>query len=216
MPKTLDHQRPRPRKTPRQTRSADTVRVIVEAAARILEQAGLGGFTTNAVAARAGVSIGSLYQYFPGKDALIGALIVRETSLLIADAERALEQPTGQDALSEVIHAAVRHQLHRPTLARLLDIEEARLPFDEDTRSVSHRLQGVLLDVLARSDLRQQPDPALAAHDILAIIKGMIDGAGERGEGDPASLARRVSRAVNGYLYHEDQPALRQAEVSPE
>ena len=63
------------------------MRIIVEAAARILEQAGLGAFTTNAVAQRAGVSIGSLYQYFPRKEALIGALIIRETSLLLGDWE---------------------------------------------------------------------------------------------------------------------------------
>lgn len=206
MPKPSDHQRPRPRKAPRQARSADTVRVIVEAAARVLEQAGLGGFTTNAVAERAGVSIGSLYQYFPGKDALIGALILRETSLLIADAESALEQPTGQDALSAVIRAAVRHQLHRPTLARLLDIEEGRLPFDEDTQSVLHRLRAILLDALNRPDVRRQADPLLAAHDILSIVKGMIDGAGERGESDPANLTKRVTRAVRGYLDHDGQP----------
>ncbi|WP_443192942.1 hypothetical protein [Novosphingobium sp. KACC 22771] len=132
---------------------------------------------------------------------------MRETSLLLTDAESALEQPTGQDALSGVIRAAVRHQLHRPTLARLLDIEEARLPLDEDTQSVSHRLRAILLDALNRPDVRKQADPVLAAHDILSIIKGMIDGAGERGEGDPASLAKRVTQAVRGYLDHDGQPA---------
>ena len=64
-----------------------TVRVIVEATARVLEERGHGGFSTNAVAEQAGVSVGSLYQYFPSKDALIGALVVRETSMLIEDAE---------------------------------------------------------------------------------------------------------------------------------
>lgn len=207
MTKPHDQQRPRPRKPPRQARSADTVNVIVEAAARILEEAGLGGFTTNAVAARAGVSIGSLYQYFPGKDALIGALIARETSLLIADAETALAGPMGEDALSVVIRAAVRHQLRRPTLARLLDIEEARLPLDEDTLGVTCRLQAILLDVLRQSDLQKPADLTLAAQDVLAIIKGMIDGAGERGETDPAGLAKRVSWAVHGYLDQFDLSA---------
>ncbi|MBR8500820.1 TetR/AcrR family transcriptional regulator, partial [Burkholderia cenocepacia] len=54
-----------PRKAPRQRRSVATVDAIVEAAARILERDGFDGYTTNAVAALAGVSIGSLYQYFP-------------------------------------------------------------------------------------------------------------------------------------------------------
>ena len=61
------------RKTPPQKRSADTVAVIVEAAARVVELNGFEGFNTNAVAEGAGVSIGSLYQYFPSKDALPSA-----------------------------------------------------------------------------------------------------------------------------------------------
>jgi AcrR family transcriptional regulator len=62
------------RRTPRQTRSAETVASIVEAAAQILEKGGLAAFTTNAVAERAGVSIGTLYQYFADKNALVMAL----------------------------------------------------------------------------------------------------------------------------------------------
>jgi len=114
MPPASAQHRPDLRKAPKQARSAETVSVIVEAAARILEQAGLGGFTTNAVAERAGVSIGSLYQYFGGKEALLGALIVRETSLLITEWERALAAPTGRAALSDLIASAVSGRLHRP------------------------------------------------------------------------------------------------------
>lgn len=70
-----------PRNVPTQPSSEETVAVIIEAAAQVLEADGLDGFNTNAVARRAGVSIGSLYQYFPGKDALTAALIRRETQL---------------------------------------------------------------------------------------------------------------------------------------
>src|SRR5579863_5143022 len=65
------------RKAPGQARSKETVNVILEAGARILESEGLHGFNTNAVAAKAGVSVGSLYQYFPNKDAILLALIGR-------------------------------------------------------------------------------------------------------------------------------------------
>lgn len=200
MPEPFPQKHPPLRKAPQQARSAETVRVIVEAAARVLEQAGLGTFTTNAVAERAGVSIGSLYQYFPGKEALIGALIVRETSLLIADCEASLAAATGTQALSELIAAAVTHQLRRPVLARLLDVEEARLPMNEDTQRVTARLQAILLDVLSRPDLAQQPKPDVAAQDVMAIVKGIVDAAGERGELDQADLGSRVRRAVYGYL----------------
>ena len=57
--------------------------MIVEAAARILERNGFEGFNTNAVAKKTGVSIGSLYQYFPSKDALLSALIQREAAPLL-------------------------------------------------------------------------------------------------------------------------------------
>ncbi|MGM7312118.1 TetR/AcrR family transcriptional regulator, partial [Acinetobacter baumannii] len=67
---------------PRQTRSVATFEAILEAAARILESLGFAGFNTNAVAELAGVSIGSLYQYFPSKDALIVELIRRERAQL--------------------------------------------------------------------------------------------------------------------------------------
>ena len=56
-----------PRKRPRQERAKATVETILEASARILVKRGFDGFTTNEVATAAGVSIGSLYQYFPNK-----------------------------------------------------------------------------------------------------------------------------------------------------
>lgn len=188
------------RKPARQARSLETVRVIVEAAARILEQHGHDGFSTNAVAERAGVSIGSLYQYFPRKEALIGALIVREKSHLIEDAEAARAHPTGNAALSALIVAAVAHQFHRPALARLLDFEEARLPFDAEIQRVGERFGAIILDMLAHPDLPPQPDREAAAQDVVAVIKGMVDAAGVRGETDQRELARRVQRAVFGYL----------------
>jgi AcrR family transcriptional regulator len=195
-----DRQRPAPRKAPKQARAAESVRVIVEAAARILEQHGLEGFNTNAVAERAGVSIGSLYQYFPRKEALVGALIVRETSVLIAEAESALAESAGAAALERLIGAAVAHQMRRPALARLLDFEEARLPFDEDTLRVGQRLRSILLEMIGRPDITRQADEEVAAQDVLAIIKGVVDTAGERGELDQVALAARLRRAVFGYL----------------
>ncbi len=65
------------RKTPVQERSRRTVDEILGAAARILVEDGYSALTTNDVAAAAGVSIGSLYQYFPNKDALLRALVER-------------------------------------------------------------------------------------------------------------------------------------------
>jgi AcrR family transcriptional regulator len=193
-------QRPRPRKQPRQARARHTVDAIIEASARILEEQGHGGFTTNVVAELAGVGIGTFYQYFPDKDALLGALIARETSRLIEEVEAASALTAGREALDGVIGAAVRHQVRRPRLARLLDFEEARLPFDAETQLVRARFVALLADILARPDLPRQAEMQITTADVFAIMRGMLDAAGERGEDEQEALMTRVRRAVLGYL----------------
>ncbi len=79
------------RKLPIQARSQETVTSILEASARILETGGLPGFNTNAVARKAGVSIGSLYQYFPNKDAIVLGLIFSFEKALDLAVERAIK-----------------------------------------------------------------------------------------------------------------------------
>jgi AcrR family transcriptional regulator len=63
------------RKRPKQGRSQQTMECILQGAALILEKDGLNGFNTNAIAKKAGVSVGSLYQYFPSKESILVALI---------------------------------------------------------------------------------------------------------------------------------------------
>lgn len=68
------------RRTPRQPRSEATVDAILEAAFQLLEQGGLEALTTNHMAERAGVSVGTLYQYFAGKQAILAALAQRRAA----------------------------------------------------------------------------------------------------------------------------------------
>ncbi|WP_245412015.1 TetR/AcrR family transcriptional regulator [Methylocella silvestris] len=181
-------------------RSAETVACIIEAAARILEERGFAGYTTNAVAEKAGVGVGSLYQYFPGKDALTAALIERETAVLLDDVAEAERAASGAQGLKQLIRAAVAHQMRRPALARLLDFEEQRLPLELEVGRVSFRLEQAIVRLLARMAQESPADPQQAAADMLAICKGMVDAAGQRGETDAASLEGRVARAIFGYL----------------
>jgi AcrR family transcriptional regulator len=175
------------------------VATLLEAAAQVLETKGLEGFNTNAVAERAGVSIGSLYQYFPGKDALTIALMQRENERFHQDAQAALEHASGPVALDHLVEVAVRQQFARPTLARLLDVEESR-PQLRAVLSGKESLRALLAQILARDGLPPQEDTALAANDLLAMIRGLVDAAGEREETDMVSLNRRVTAAVLGYL----------------
>lgn len=75
MPPKSSRTRASARKSPVQERSKVTVDVIVEAAARVLRKEGADALTTNRIAEVAGVSIGSLYQYFPNKEAIVVALV---------------------------------------------------------------------------------------------------------------------------------------------
>src|SRR5262245_6181185 len=79
------------RRVARQRRATDTVAAILEAATQVLDAGGLAAFTTNAVAERAGVSIGTLYQYFANKDAVLVALARQEMQSGLARIARALQ-----------------------------------------------------------------------------------------------------------------------------
>jgi AcrR family transcriptional regulator len=99
------------RRLPRQARAAQTVASIVEASAQILEKGGLAAFTTNAVAERAGVSIGTLYQYFADKNALLMALAREEMEAALGEVGRAL-QGEGDPSLEGRVRAMVRAIVH--------------------------------------------------------------------------------------------------------
>lgn len=79
-----------PRKTPRQARSRETVEAILGAATDILTRYGYAKLTTNRIAERAGVNIGSLYQYFPSKEAIVAELRKRHVAEQQAAAEQTL------------------------------------------------------------------------------------------------------------------------------
>jgi AcrR family transcriptional regulator len=190
-----------PRKAPRQARSAATVAAILEAAARILDEAGLEAFNTNAVAARAGVSVGSLYQYFPGKAAVLAALIAEDFRLFEAGLSGAATGGGFEADLFALVQVAVAHQTTRPRLARLLDFAEARMDMGED---IARRQAAILAHVegfLARHrDRLTVEDLTTAATDCMAIARGLIDTASETGSPSAPALEARVVRALSGYL----------------
>lgn len=166
-----------PRKRPRQARSKDTVDTILGATARVLIRHGYDGLTTNAVAEQAGVSIGSLYQYFPNKEALVASLIEHHIELINADLFRELTR-VAQLPLGEAVRAvieltisahAVEPELHRVLteqvprigrMARLIELEQ-----------ISHRMvAGVLA---ARRDELAIRDPDLAAYICCSAIEAI-------------------------------------------
>jgi len=138
LPRSVARRRAKPvtylRKTPRQARAQATFEAIVEAAARILSESGPRGLKTSHVAERAGVSVGSLYQYFPDRQAIVRALIQRQLARAEALRPAALDDPGRSRA--ERLRAAVDWHLdlhaEDPALARALArLAEDVLPAEE-------------------------------------------------------------------------------------
>ena len=106
------------RKTPAQSRSRATVEVILEAAVQLLEAGGERGFNTNAVAERAGVSIGTLYRYFPDKQAILVALARREMDAVNATTSALAAEGSPGIARDRAIIRAFLHAFGGRTTAR--------------------------------------------------------------------------------------------------
>ncbi|MED5238184.1 MAG: TetR/AcrR family transcriptional regulator [Pseudomonadota bacterium] len=136
------------KKEPRQVRSRATVQAMVEACARILEERGYAGLTTNAVAEVAGVSIGSVYEFFPGKEAIVARL----ADTLLADVSATLNARFERTDSREDLHRAMRHLIgalhdlisqHR----KLLQVLIFQVPFVQQLPS-AQKLQQELLRVV--------------------------------------------------------------------
>ena len=124
-----------PRKEPRQKRSRATVDAIIEATARVLVEEGYDKASTNRIAAVAGVSVGSLYQYFPSKEALLWSLCERHSQFML-DQLRALEPVLLKQSIPDTVRAyvrtmvathAVRPELHRVVMAQMIQLQPARI-----------------------------------------------------------------------------------------
>jgi AcrR family transcriptional regulator len=119
----------KPRKIAAQGRSRATVDALIEATARILIKEGYDRTSTNKIAATAGVSIGSLYQYFPSKEALIAAVIDRHTQDLSQVARAAFVKVAAlpiEIAARELVKAGIDGHRVNPKLHRVLDEQVPR------------------------------------------------------------------------------------------
>ena len=189
-----------PRKTPRQERSAATCAAILEAAARILETSGSVGLTTNHVAALAGVSVGTLYQYFPAKEAILAELVRQMRQEMLADFVGAVREAEGKGlayAVDAMVSASLRHHLRRPALAQALEHEERELKLDKETVQLKADMRDLIVGVLRDHGIDQ---PERTAFDLMSLSRGIVDAAVRAGERDFDDLQARLRRAVAGYL----------------
>ncbi len=173
---------------------------IVEASARILEEGGIEAVNTNSVARRAGVSIGSLYQYFPSKAAILAELILRESRKRAEAIEAAITTTSARpitEVTQAVVEAVLDYQFARPRLSLTLEQVEILIPVIANPDGVDAMIADPLQQLF---ETRGYPDPATVARDTIAIVKGMVDTAALAGEPRSDNLSRRVCSAVLGYL----------------
>jgi AcrR family transcriptional regulator len=119
-----------PRKSASQKRSRITVNALLEATARILVREGFDKASTNRIAEVAGVSVGSLYQYFPSKEALVAALIDRHSQAVMGIVQAELAQAANlpmEQAVRKLVAVAVKAHRIDPNLHRVLSEQIPRV-----------------------------------------------------------------------------------------
>ena len=166
-----------PRRAPSQSRSRDTVEAIVEAAAQVFERHGYAAGTTNRIAERAGVSVGSVYQYFPNKDSILVELTRRHLAdgrVIAGELFERLnaDEPPLRDGLR--LLAAGMIDLHRdaPGLHRVLFEESPRPPaLADELAEVEALAIAAVAEWLADYPEVTAPDLTLAARYVAAIVE---------------------------------------------
>jgi len=116
----------KPRKRPTQSRSKATYDAILDAAAQVLAEEGYSASTTNKIAERAGASIGSVYEYFPSKEAIFAALIEKLDQAAMESVFSnfsSIKQLPPEEFLEAVLRSRIEAALNYPELESLLRSE---------------------------------------------------------------------------------------------
>ncbi|HQS19001.1 TetR/AcrR family transcriptional regulator [Reyranella sp.] len=143
----------KPRKQPVQKRSRQTVAVILQATARVLVRYGYDRTTTNLVAEKAGVSIGSLYEYFPNKQALVAALASAHVEELMERVDRVLCVPEEDDSalfVAALLRAGLDAHRVNPALHKVLVEQVPRIGALAASLDISSVLQRKIEATLQR------------------------------------------------------------------
>jgi AcrR family transcriptional regulator len=164
-----------PRKTPVQARSTASVNAILDATIQVLLRVGKERLTTTRVALRAGVSVGTLYQYFPNKSALLQAVLKRHLDEVTEAVERACKEQQGATLrqmatalITAFFEAKIRNAKTSVALYSVSsDVDGAKIVQQTGTRT--HK---AIVEMLASSRDRLATDP----HTVASLLQGMMVG----------------------------------------
>lgn len=203
----------KPRKTPRQARSAATIEAIHIATIQVLLAGGVGSLTTTRVAERAGVSVGTMYQYYPHKQALLFALVERQFDLIETAMRDAAERLTGCD-LETIAQGLATAWLD----AKMADMVASRAIYgiaaefdlselmNRAARCMTEMIEGLLAHVPDAEFV----DPSAAAFMLAALLGGSVRVVmeAEATEDNFARLRRELPRACHAYLIAASRSAM--------
>ena len=168
------------RRSPKQERAKDTIQCILDATAKVLVARGYAKTSTNHIAEKAGISVGSLYQYFKNKESLVHALLVqhceRSESLLSSELEKVGAAPV-REIIAHTVRAIIEFNLANHDLCCVFYNE---LPRDGDFRILSthfancaHVIEPFLL---AHKDEIRVHDTKLSSYFVVHAVVGTYFG----------------------------------------
>jgi AcrR family transcriptional regulator len=191
------------RRRPVQQRSAKRVEQMLEACAALIEELGYDGVTTTLIAERAGVAVGSLYQFFPDKRAVVQALTQRNLEHFLAEMERRLDEVQLEhwwDGADLAFDIYVRMYREVPGFSRIRfgDIVDLRLITDErDNNTV---LADGLAELTANKFGVSREQVRLPIAVAIEMADGILDLAFRRKQFPVETMIAEARRVVRAYL----------------
>ena len=190
---------------PQQRRSRVTIDAIFEAAIQVLIANGLESVTTAQIAERAGVSVGTLYQYFPNKNALLAAVVQRHVGEVVDATIQACRSAHGRrvrDMCASMMSAFVDAKTRRPEVSRALYLPSAAVNADGIVRQESARFAEAVRQMLLTARDASFPQAHVVSRMLVGCIvaptRVVIEADGGRAEFE--TLKRHLTALTTGYL----------------
>ncbi|ORM65439.1 TetR family transcriptional regulator [Pantoea rodasii] len=188
------------RKAPRQRRSQVMVDIILQAAARVLAKSGWAKFNTNEVARIAGVSIGSLYQYFPNKLALAEAIRQKHlAAILQVLAEAATEDVSLVARIDRLIEGIIAAHLIDPNLHRVL-LDEVPLSERHAHEDFERQYAAFYLQFVEQTSVSDSARAPVMAKVLASAVEGVVHDASRRDELGAEDIKTELQRLIMAYL----------------
>jgi len=195
----------RPRKQPRQARAELTRQRILTAAAHVFAEYGYAAGTTNRIAERAQISIGSLYQYYPNKDAILVELLTRHLDAgMAATAHQRFEGPPRplEEVIRDYVRLSIANHLDDPQLLRVMMEQAPRSPELLEKTSRYHVARTAYVRELIENHPESRvADVPIAARLVVSTVELLVHQLIAAPDPlDPARLENELVAMVTRYL----------------